>query len=240
MSDTKNIPWPRIGADAVAILVSILLAFAIDAWWANRLENREMVVVLNRLSAEFESNYTMLSDFQERCRTQCRAAQAADSLYLDVLAALGDGAEHIEVEDEMLAALLATPTFEAETPVLDGLVRSGRIQKIEDQKILSAIAFWDRMLRNTAELEARGRTNVDSRLMPILVDRGDIGHIIRDQMRRRMFDDVDLNGTTTLRLDAQLKAAIAARFENSSRANLGLDRMKEAADAVLIAIGNND
>jgi hypothetical protein len=55
-----------------------------------------------------------------------------------------------------------------------------------------------------------------------------------------MFDDVDLNGTTSLRIDAQLKAAIAARFENSSRANFGLGLMKEAADAVLIAIGNNE
>ena len=55
-----------------------------------------------------------------------------------------------------------------------------------------------------------------------------------------MFEDVDLNGTTTLRLDTQLKAAIAERFENSTRANSGLDRMKDAAEAVLNAIGDNE
>ena len=240
MTDNQRIPWKRLYVEAAAIVASILLAFAIDAWWADRLERREMVIVLDRLSAEFESNYTMLSDFQEQCRTQCRAAQASDSTYLEILAALDDGAEYVDVEDEMLATLMATPTFEAETPVLDGLVRSGRIQLIDDQKILSAIAYWDRMLRNTGELEARARTNVDSRLISILGDRGDIGHIIRDGVRRRMFEDVDLNGTTTLRLDTQLKAAIAERFENSTRANSGLDRMKDAAEAVLIAIGDNE
>jgi len=240
MSDTENIPWPRIGVEAVAILVSILLAFAIDAWWADHLERRARIVVLDRLSAEFDANFTMLGDFQDECRTQCRAARAADSLYLEVAAALADGAESIEIEDEMLADLIGTPTFEAETPILDGLVRSGQIRIIEDQQILSAIALWDRMLRNTAELEARGRTNVDSRLIPILADRGDIGHIIRGSIRRRMYDDVDLDGTTALRLDARLKAAIAERYENTARANRGLDAMKDAAGHLLIAIGNNE
>jgi hypothetical protein len=33
---TRSIPWPRIFAEALAIVVSILLAFGIQAWWEER------------------------------------------------------------------------------------------------------------------------------------------------------------------------------------------------------------
>jgi hypothetical protein len=238
MTDNQRIPWKRLYIEAAAIVASILLAFAIDAWWADRLEHREKVIVLDLLSAEFETNYTRLG--RSDCRVQCRVGQAADRLYLEIVDALADGAETIEAEDEALLQLLSTPTFEVETPVLDGLVRSGRIQLIDDQEILSAIALWDRTVRSSAELEARARTNVDSRLIPTLVDRGDIGHIIRSNMLKFMIDDFSLAGTTTLRLDTKLKAAIAERYENATRADRSLTQIKETTDGVLIAIGKTE
>lgn len=36
MTQTQKIAWPTILAEAAAIIVSILLAFAIDAWWDAR------------------------------------------------------------------------------------------------------------------------------------------------------------------------------------------------------------
>jgi hypothetical protein len=38
---TRQIPWPRIFAAGVAIVVSILLAFGIQGWWEGRQEQRE-------------------------------------------------------------------------------------------------------------------------------------------------------------------------------------------------------
>ena len=76
MSEYERIPWTRLYIEAAAIVASILLAFAIDAWWADRLERREMVLVLDRLSAEFEANYTMLA--RSDCRVHCRVGKAAD------------------------------------------------------------------------------------------------------------------------------------------------------------------
>jgi hypothetical protein len=34
--DPNNIPWKRLSAEGLAIVVSILLAFWIDAWWDTR------------------------------------------------------------------------------------------------------------------------------------------------------------------------------------------------------------
>ncbi len=36
MTETQNIPWRRLSIEAAAIVASILLAFAIDAWWEER------------------------------------------------------------------------------------------------------------------------------------------------------------------------------------------------------------
>ena len=34
----RQVPWPRIFAEGLAIVVSILLAFGIQAWWEERQE----------------------------------------------------------------------------------------------------------------------------------------------------------------------------------------------------------
>jgi hypothetical protein len=33
MTKAERIPWKRLSVEAMAIVASILLAFAIDAWW---------------------------------------------------------------------------------------------------------------------------------------------------------------------------------------------------------------
>jgi hypothetical protein len=40
MSSARNVPWFRIAAEGAVVVASILLAFAIDAWWDERLERR--------------------------------------------------------------------------------------------------------------------------------------------------------------------------------------------------------
>ena len=54
MSDAQKIPWNRIAAEATAIVLSILLAFAIDAWWDDRREASVQHVQLQALLGEFE------------------------------------------------------------------------------------------------------------------------------------------------------------------------------------------
>jgi hypothetical protein len=49
MKQTRNIPWPRILAEGSVIVVSILLAFSIDAWWDNRQQRHNETVLLQAL-----------------------------------------------------------------------------------------------------------------------------------------------------------------------------------------------
>ena len=56
MPDASQIPWKSITVESVAIVVSILLAFAIDAWWEERQERRFEQEALVSLKSEYESH----------------------------------------------------------------------------------------------------------------------------------------------------------------------------------------
>ena len=56
MSSDSQIPWKRITAEGVVIVVSILFAFSIDAWWEERQEQDAEIKQLVRVSAELKAN----------------------------------------------------------------------------------------------------------------------------------------------------------------------------------------
>jgi len=55
MKNDRNISWPRIFAEGGAILVSILLAFWIDAWWGNRADAIQERSLLSALLQDFQA-----------------------------------------------------------------------------------------------------------------------------------------------------------------------------------------
>jgi len=55
MQPPTKLNWAAIVAEAVAITTSILLAFAIDAWWEDRQLRRDEQQVLMGLQREFDS-----------------------------------------------------------------------------------------------------------------------------------------------------------------------------------------
>lgn len=52
MSDAKSVSWKRISAEGIAIVVSILLAFSIDAWWDRHIERNSLVEFLASFEQE--------------------------------------------------------------------------------------------------------------------------------------------------------------------------------------------
>ena len=54
MAETQNIPWKRLSVEAAAIVISILLAFAIDAWWEGQKDREIEQELLVSLVQEFE------------------------------------------------------------------------------------------------------------------------------------------------------------------------------------------
>ena len=75
MSDAlKPIEWNRLLVEGLVIVTSILLAFAIDAWWDNRLEQQAEKRQLLSILAELETNAEII---QEKRDTLAIAEEAA-------------------------------------------------------------------------------------------------------------------------------------------------------------------
>jgi hypothetical protein len=62
MADSRNIPWMTISVEAVAVVMSILLAFSIDAWWTEKKENEVEHVALLALRDDFMASREQLAN----------------------------------------------------------------------------------------------------------------------------------------------------------------------------------
>ncbi len=60
MNKVRDIPWPRIVAEGTAIIVSILLAFSIQAWWEDRQDQNDEREILRSLQTEFHLQQSQL------------------------------------------------------------------------------------------------------------------------------------------------------------------------------------
>ena len=77
MTRNEKIPWKRISVEAAAIVASILLAFAIDAWWSARQLAVQEQEIIAQLRAELEFNERMLDEHR---RLQLNIIAAATRL----------------------------------------------------------------------------------------------------------------------------------------------------------------
>jgi len=52
----RKIPWARFAAEGALVVVSILLAFSIDAWWDSRMDHARERALLENLAGESRAN----------------------------------------------------------------------------------------------------------------------------------------------------------------------------------------
>lgn len=144
----------------MAIVISILLAFAIDAWWADRAASIEEAETLKALKREFEINLVTLEE-QLAYREAVRAS--ANKI-------LQAAAGKIQLEpaefDRLLGDILWTGWVDLSSGALVSLLQSGKLSVIKNRKLsehLAALPYW---LDNTAKLEAFELRRLDTDLFP--------------------------------------------------------------------------
>jgi len=223
MTETTKIAWNRIAIEAMAIVGSILVAFAIDAWWAERLERIDESAQLQRLRAEFVTNIERIDirTFEEAILEACV------EIFELIEESQRKGQEEIDISATTMGLMLTAPTFDADTPILNGLVRSGRLEIIENEEVLALISEWDRTFYDYTTFAERARRSVDERLVPALVVRGDIGSILMTWPVRFNLVKADHLGSVAVRVDNELKGLVAERWRNGRSA---IDRLAAARE----------
>ena len=147
MTESRSIPWKTISVEAVAIVVSILLAFAIDAWWAEKKEGDVERAALIALHSDFVASREQLTFVLlslETARTGFTRFQSSTA------------AELIESDPRairnFLTALAKNHTFDPVTATLDALVNDGRLGLISDVHLLAQLSYWQRRVDNIADI----------------------------------------------------------------------------------------
>ena len=228
MTESRSIHWKRIAVEAAAIVISILLAFAIDAWWAEKkereVEHRTLQALRSDLMASNEELDELLQGLAD-ARTNFARFQSATP------------AELTEVDPEavrLIVVSLVTPaSFEPITATHDALSNDGRLGLISDLELLRHLSNWQRALD---DIEAN---RIDLRAESVRVLRSMEkfgGPFIR---WRRSLDDLEVlqrpdgEVLAVLRQDADFMGKARMHQYTLSGYLLELRRLDENLDATL-------
>lgn len=219
--------------ESLVIVVSILLAFAIEAWWAEQLESITESKELDRLHTEFTVN----RDRIDRSVTGQELARTATADLYNIIKN-APSSEVVALPDNLLQAMLFTPTFDVATPVLNSLVLSGNLSVIEDSGVLAAIATWQRVLAQVTESELGARDFTNEILFPNLIKRGNIGPLLiveekagaekSDAPRNRAVTEPESNADESVKTgqrndNAPLSVRLARRFNGAGETPILVD-----------------
>jgi hypothetical protein len=157
----QSIPWKRLSVEAVAIVASILLAFAIDAWWNNRQSRLEIQDTIENLTVEFGD---AADEFARVIAGNKTVIESADR----ILEALDSQSGSVTIDVDDFARLFMTPTINPQRGVLDGLITSGKIGAVPNDERRRSLANWPAILDDLIEEEKAAQTFVHEHLMRVL------------------------------------------------------------------------
>lgn len=167
MENTKHqparTPWLRLGLEVSAIVFSILLAFAIDAWWSRVLTARESKEALRRLQLEF----TLSREELARTRGIHENIAQATAFLLEQTGPESNAPESYEVE-RLLSEITRWQTFNPVSGTLNSLLASGDLALIPDADLQTDLAGWPDLVEDLNEDEALDGQAVVTRVIPFL------------------------------------------------------------------------
>ncbi len=137
MATTQKIQWKSLFAEAIAIVTSILLAFAIDAWWEEHSDRIRLAGAIQNTAAEVRDAREEIENAVKRNTFRIDGIRRFLSLKPDELLALP--------EDSLLSfsGVFYTPSpFDSSGYALQGLLAGGNLEIIADDELRSALIAW--------------------------------------------------------------------------------------------------
>jgi hypothetical protein len=145
MPPNQELKWRSAVLDGFAVLVGILLAFAIDAWWDLRSQNEEARAYLVALETELLENRRIIDGNLEDLRSWVTNSR---SFIEDVVSPSAEPSN--EQINRMIYETSPSQTTPLLTAALEDLKSSGGLPAIESAELRRAIADYDRRLDRVA------------------------------------------------------------------------------------------
>lgn len=225
MTDKQKLSWKRLSIEAAAIVASILLAFAIDAWWDESQQRKHLHSVLTGLEAAFSENVTLIDENIELVIRY----QGVLKGFIEM--APGDAAQiPSELTFDTLQSIWRPITTANNNGLLIATLDSETLSALDLPALQDVIARWRTQVN---ELRERTEQLVASEQEALLVlgRHPEIGVV----WAQTIIDSQQFSGDLmrSVREDKELMA-IAARRVHQARIHLqSLQRNREASSAVL-------
>ncbi|MEP0202656.1 MAG: hypothetical protein ABJ084_00930 [Halioglobus sp.] len=170
MTTSQTLPWKRLLAEAVAIVLSILLAFAIDAWWDNRSDSHAEQLLLQRLQADFtdiQSAVLMVEAEHRETSAACRALMSIPE---------GSQVPPTPEYDRMVALVFLTSrTFNPGMGAAAAFLSSDGSNLADNEALADLLLSWSGLVEELQEEDVFLQEGLSLRWIPFLKSRVNIG-----------------------------------------------------------------
>ena len=179
MANSNNIQWKRISAEGAAIVVSILLAFSIEAWWDDYQDRAEEQGILFGLKSEFEKNLAFIE-----IELSYRSA-VIESILKIFDASVAQSSIETEILDELIGDVTWWENIEYSRGAIDSLLQSGGLSLIENEELRRIFASMPSRYASTARSELHDRYTTLNVVIPYLNTHGSLSQIANTMAKGR-------------------------------------------------------
>lgn len=200
--------WRRLALESLAVVASILLAFAIDAWWTQNLERKKETDLLRGLLADFQAERPAL----ERWVSIADRMAVNNRLLIERLLERSVTGE-VVVPDSLVFAAIGAPTYEASTDILDAALSSGGIELIRSLDVRRELAVWRRELLGLSDMEREVRRITNEQVVPAFLATLPLAPYFAGILPWMTAGEspAGLPGHATLRISSELAGVLALR-----------------------------
>ena len=230
MNQPQEIPWKRILVEATAIVASILLAFAIDAWWQDRAERFVELQYLEAMREDLVHSLELLDD--EEIWQQKQVG------YLQALLDSNSGTPYSEelrrwIDD----GLFNVGTYQPQISSLQDLESSGQTQIIRNQDLRQLLAIVSQKMASLRNVQGDFQLSQQTVIDPFLVDKLDLSKMLLSFPADETAN-LSILGTSEFRSRVAFK--ISVRREVSMQQNEIREAFQEALQLIETEISSKD
>ena len=156
--------FPRLFLEGVAIVLSILLAFSIDAWWEEHQQREEEERLLAAVLEEFNEN----KDLLEEARIHHRAVEETT---LELLALAAESTPDISPDslDQLIGVILwFWPPTKFSMGALNSMVLGGKLHLVGNEELRRELAGWEAEVEVVHHGERQDYTTFHEDFIPYL------------------------------------------------------------------------
>lgn len=227
----RSIPWRRTMVEGIAITLSILLAFSIDAGWEKFKERKQETAFLQSLLRDFKQTRARIDESISRHQNSIEQARPLLDLQAEEASAIEP-----EVLEEMLSnVFLDWTSLYVSNGSLEALFASGDIEIIGNETLRGMLAAWPSQVADAREDEVWIANSVGRSLAPYLHTKVHTRNVSRQSIDEAaetipQLESVDYGA---LWGDPLFDNLVASRILDEIYAILDISRLGQDADAII-------